>query len=159
VPQSPACLARRSNRAAGRPALSRSPYLIDVAATPTNLHPQVAAVDPSQVRKPLREPRELGLPLGITFGHAQQYTDAPHPAGFLRARSERPRCGRTAEQRDERAAPHGLTPRARITDEVSQVLESVHCGAASGEVNAKEKFGGTKPIKRRDAYAIERRIA
>jgi hypothetical protein len=29
-----------------------SSYLIDVAATPTNLHPQVAAFDPSQFSKP-----------------------------------------------------------------------------------------------------------
>jgi hypothetical protein len=47
-----------------------SPYLIDVAPTPTNLGPQVAAVDLSKFGKPLRKPGELGLPLGITFGQA-----------------------------------------------------------------------------------------
>ena len=47
-----------------------SPYPIDVTPPPTNLRQQVAALDPSQFGKPLREPRELGLPLGITFGQA-----------------------------------------------------------------------------------------
>ena len=47
-----------------------SPYPIDVASAPTNLHPQVAAFDPSQFREPLREAGELSLPLGITFSQA-----------------------------------------------------------------------------------------
>jgi hypothetical protein len=48
----------------------------------------------------------LGFPLGITFGHAQQYTDAPQPAGFLRARCSRPQNSRAAEQSDELAPFH-----------------------------------------------------
>src|SRR6516164_5444502 len=90
-----------------------SPYPINVASSPTNLHPQVAAVDPSQFRKSLREPGELSLPLGITFGQAEQYADAPHPTGILRARCLRPQSSSAADALDELAPPHSITPSAR----------------------------------------------
>src|SRR6516164_2488629 len=89
-----------------------SPYPIDVASAPTNLHPQVAAVDPSQFREPLRESGELSLPLGITFGQAEQYADAPHTAGILRARCLRPQSSRTTDERDKFAPPHSITSSA-----------------------------------------------
>src|SRR5580693_2051359 len=38
---------------------------VNVASGPTNVHPQFAAVDPTQLRKPLCEPRKLGLRVGI----------------------------------------------------------------------------------------------
>jgi hypothetical protein len=42
-------------------------YPIDVIAEPTNVHPHVAAIDPTQVRKRLRERSEATLLLGIVF--------------------------------------------------------------------------------------------
>ena len=44
----------------------------------------------------------------IGFRHGREHADAPHSLGLLRARRERPRCRRAAEQRDE-LAPFPLT--------------------------------------------------
>jgi hypothetical protein len=43
------------------------------------------------------------LPLGSSLA-SRAHADAPHPLALLRARRERPRRRRTAEQRDELAA-------------------------------------------------------
>jgi hypothetical protein len=45
------------------------------------------------------------LKFRIVRGCRQQHTDAPHPVALLPTRRERPRYGRSAEQRDELAAP------------------------------------------------------
>jgi hypothetical protein len=42
-----------------------------------------------------------------------EHADTPHPLALLRARRERPRGGRAAEQRDELATPHSITSSAR----------------------------------------------
>src|SRR5258708_13193834 len=42
--------------------------------------------------------------------------DAPHPLGLLRARGERPSSHRSAEQRNERAAPHSITSSASASN-------------------------------------------
>jgi hypothetical protein len=42
----------------------------------------------------------------------KQDTDAPHPTGLLRARRERPRGRRAAEERDELTTAHESDPRA-----------------------------------------------
>ena len=76
------------------------------AGGPTNVHAQVAAIGPTQLRKSLREPGEVGFCLRIVFIERHQSTDPPHAVGLLRARRERPRSRRAAEQRDERAASH-----------------------------------------------------
>src|SRR5262249_45795236 len=54
---------------------------------------------------------ELRLGFQITHQHA----DPPHPLGLLRARRERPRRCRAAEQRDELAALHSITSSARAS--------------------------------------------
>src|SRR5262249_46390175 len=47
----------------------------------------------------------------IVRGCRQQDADAPHALALLRARHERPRCSRAAEQRDEVPPPHvGFLP-------------------------------------------------
>ena len=78
---------------------------IDVGATPSNLHLQVAAARPPQFRKRLCEPGKMRLPLGVAFIHAHQHTDPSHMTGVLSARHERPRR-RTAQQRDDFPPPH-----------------------------------------------------
>jgi hypothetical protein len=52
----------------------------------------------------LHERLKSGLCFRVVRGPIHQHADAPHPLGLLRACRERPYC-RTAEQRDELAAP------------------------------------------------------
>jgi hypothetical protein len=44
--------------------------------------------------------------LRIAGGKAQEHSYSPNPIRLLRARRERPRCGRATEQRDELAPFH-----------------------------------------------------
>src|SRR5262245_12007880 len=46
------------------------------------------------------------LRFSVVLGKGHQDTNAPHPLGLLRARSERPHNGCAAEKRDELASPH-----------------------------------------------------
>src|SRR5260370_10698235 len=80
-----------------------SPCPIYVAATPTNLHPEVATVGPTTFCKALHELGKLGLSFGVVFFHAHQHADAPHPLALLRPRRERPRRRPTAQQRKDLA--------------------------------------------------------
>jgi hypothetical protein len=73
---------------------------VKIAGGPTNFHPQVAAIGPTQLRKPLREPGEEGLYLRIVFAIRHHYADPPHALG-LRAHRKRPRRRCAAEHRDE----------------------------------------------------------
>src|SRR5262249_23480281 len=88
-------------------------YPIDVSAAPTKVHPNVAAIGPTQARKRLRGSGAASFPLGIVFVGRHKHADAPHPLALLRARRERPRR-RAAEERDE-VAPlnHSITSSAR----------------------------------------------
>jgi hypothetical protein len=77
---------------------------IDVVAAPTNIHPHVAAIGPTQVRKRLHERGEAKLPHGIVFVARHEPADAPDAVALLRVRRERPRRRRAAaEERDELA--------------------------------------------------------
>ena len=60
-------------------------------------------IGPAQLLQPLQERRDAGLKFRIVRGCVQEHADAPHPLGLLRARRERPRSRRAAEQRDELA--------------------------------------------------------
>jgi hypothetical protein len=54
---------------------------------PPNVHPRVAAIDPTQVRKRLSE---RGVErLCLVFVGRHEHADAPHPLGLLRVRRER----------------------------------------------------------------------
>jgi hypothetical protein len=75
-------------------------YPIDVIACPTEVHPHVAAVYPTQVRNRLRERGKATLPLRIVFVKRHERANAPHPLALLCACRERPRR-RAAEERDE----------------------------------------------------------
>src|SRR5215472_615726 len=65
-------------------------YPIDVTAAPPNVHPHVAAIGPTQVRKRLRKRREASLLQGIVFFATDEHTDAPHALALLRTRRDRP---------------------------------------------------------------------
>src|SRR6516162_5200331 len=61
------------------------------------------------------ERRDAGLSFRIVGGEVHEYANAPHALSLLRARCERPRNRRAAEQRDERAPPHSITSSARAS--------------------------------------------
>jgi hypothetical protein len=93
--------------------LREHPQPVSVASGPTNLHPHVAAIGPTQFRKPLHETGKEGLYLRIAFVPRHEHADPPHPVGLLRSRGERP-CSRAAEHHDEIAPPnHSITSSAR----------------------------------------------
>src|SRR6516164_7753963 len=73
--------------------------------SPTSVHPHVAAIAPTQVRKRLRERRVGKLPLRIVLVEPREHADAPHAVALLRPRRERPAGRRAAEERNELAAP------------------------------------------------------
>ena len=70
---------------------------------PAIVDPDVAALYPSELPKPVAERGDEGLSFRVALGIPHQHANPPHPAGLLRPRRERPRR-RTAEQRDELAA-------------------------------------------------------
>ena len=63
--------------------------------------------------QPLQERPDAGLKFRIVRGCGQEHADAPHPLALLRARRQRPRRRRAAEQRDELAPVHSITSSAR----------------------------------------------
>jgi hypothetical protein len=64
-------------------------YSIDVTAAPPKVYPHVAAIDPTQVRKRLRECGNVSLQRGIVFFAREEHADAPHALGLLRVRRDR----------------------------------------------------------------------
>jgi hypothetical protein len=81
------------------------PHPVNDAGGPTNVHVQVAAIGPTQLRKSLRKPGEVGFCLRIVFIERYQNADPPHATGLLRPRRQRPRR-RAPDNRDELAPPH-----------------------------------------------------
>ena len=89
-------------------------YPIGVIAVPPKVHPHVAANDPTQVRKSLRERREARLPQRIVFVARHEHADAPHPVALLRPGHHRPHR-RAPEPRDKFAPSHQPSPAAGST--------------------------------------------
>src|SRR5262249_56432816 len=90
-------------------------HSVGIGGAPAGVDPDVAAVEPAQLREPLHERRYAGLKLRIVSGAEHQHADAPHPLALLSARRERP-CCRAAEQHDELAPPHhSITSSARAS--------------------------------------------
>jgi hypothetical protein len=77
-----------------------------VGATPASVGPHVAADDPAQLPESLKERPDEGLKLRIVRGRGEEYADAPHPLGLLRAGGEGPSSRRAAEEGDELAPSH-----------------------------------------------------
>src|SRR5215471_18658948 len=83
------------------------------ALRPANLNRDVATFHPTEFAQPLHE---CGEPLALDQGRGgAQESDGRQLAGLLRARRERPRRHRAAEQRDERAPFHSITSSARAS--------------------------------------------
>src|SRR5262249_15102879 len=81
------------------------------ATGPSGLHLHVAALGPAQWLQRLRERSEVGS-LVYILGRIHKHADAPHPLALLRARRERPRGRRSADERHELAALHSITSSA-----------------------------------------------
>ena len=88
---------------------------VRVAASPAVIHPHVAADAPAQFLKALLERGDAGLSFLIVREEVHLNPDAPHPLRLLRARRQRPRRCRTAEQRYELAPDHSITSSARAS--------------------------------------------
>src|SRR5262249_32596723 len=65
----------------------------------------IATFDPVERRQPLLKGRNARLSFRIILCDTLNEADPPHPLGLFRARRERPRGCRAAEQCDELAPP------------------------------------------------------
>src|SRR5262249_11684795 len=89
---------------------------LGVTCAPADVHANIAPVGPVRLRQRLSERQKAGLSRRIVRGCVHEHADAPHPLALLRARLERPRCRRAAEQRYELApAHHSITSSARAS--------------------------------------------
>jgi hypothetical protein len=79
-------------------------YPIGVTAAPPKVHPHVPAIGPTQVRKRLRERRDISLPHRIVF-ERHEHADPPYAVALLRPRRQRP-SHRAAEPCNKFAPPH-----------------------------------------------------
>src|SRR5262245_12516521 len=86
---------------------------VGVGGGPAGVDLHVATNRPTRLLQPLRKRRDAGLHYRIIRGERHKHANAPHPARLLRARCERQRDSRTAEQRDELASLHSITSSAR----------------------------------------------
>ena len=94
-----------------------SANFVGLAGGPARLDPRVAADAPAQQRQPLQERPDANLEFRIIRSSRQKYPDAARGLALLRARRERPRRRRAAEQRDELAPLHSITSSARASSE------------------------------------------
>src|SRR6516164_6491725 len=80
-----------------------SRHAVGVAGGPASVDAKIAAFCPPQFLQPLAQGRNACLSVRIVRSQHQD-GEAPHTLRLLRARRERPRHRRAAEQRDELAA-------------------------------------------------------
>src|SRR5262245_29114671 len=92
---------------------------------PANVDPEIVALHPCELPKPLPECRDEGLSFRVALGICHQHADPAHCTGLLHPCRQRPRR-RAAEQRDELAAPdHSMTSSARANSFVGTSRPSV----------------------------------
>src|SRR5262249_1548882 len=84
---------------------------LGISGAPTLVNSHIATLDPARLPQAIQERCQTGLPFR-TVGRAHERPEAPHWTALLRARRERPRSGRAAEQRDELAPRHSITSSA-----------------------------------------------
>src|SRR5262249_12903457 len=114
----------------------------------------VAADRPTRLLQPLKERRKaiLGVPIVRSRGH--QHADAPYPIALLRARRERPRCRRAAEQRHELASFQWLMspvlPIGRIAH-LGGAEDLLHCGISSRAMAAMGQIRSSDDVRRTTA--------
>src|SRR5262245_60063274 len=90
-------------------------HQVHIVGGPTLVEFDVAAPRPSQPLQLLSQCANTGLPFGIGRKVGHPNPDAPHALALLRARRERPRCSRAADERDELPPPHSITSSARAS--------------------------------------------
>jgi hypothetical protein len=106
-------------------------YPIGVTAGPANVHPHVAAIDPTQVPERLSEGREAMLLLGIVFVERHKHADAPQAVPLLPPRRQRP--SHHAEPSNEFAPSHLQSSRIKsgaVTNDNNDLARQVY--ATSG---------------------------
>src|SRR5262245_31539213 len=81
-------------------------HLVEIGTGVSIIDLNVMAGHPSDRPESLTQRLKIKLCIRIVLSYAQQHADASHPLGLLRARRERQRGRRAAEQRDELAAFH-----------------------------------------------------
>src|SRR5262249_15105006 len=85
---------------------------VGIARSPTIVNPYIAPDHPARLLQPLVKRCEASQRFGIVCGEVHEHADAPYALALLRARRERPRSRRAAEQRDELTPPHSITSSA-----------------------------------------------
>src|SRR5215470_14776740 len=105
---------------------------LHIAPGPAGIDLHIATIGPAQLLQALPERRDAGFCLRIIHGEWYEHADAPHPLGLLRARCERPRSRRAAEQREE-VAPlyrcnHSITSSASNWIELGTSMPSALAG-------------------------------
>src|SRR5438874_13329280 len=85
---------------------------------------QVNAFRPAHRPKLVSEGRHARLDVAVALGKGHQNTDLSRARFLLRARRERPRDGRAAEQRDELAPFHSMTSSAMASTPGAKVRPS-----------------------------------
>src|SRR5262245_46112527 len=90
----------------------------DTGCGPASVDAHVTADCPPQLLESLQERPDASLKFRIVRGCGQEHANTPRSLGLLRARRQRPRGCRTAEQRDElTAGAHSITSSARASTE------------------------------------------
>src|SRR5262249_42351853 len=87
----------------------------------------VAPNRPTRLLQPLRKCSKADLIQRITRGKTQKHADPPHAPALLRARRERPRGCRAAEQCDELASFHCPMPPVLPTGRIARLRTAGDC--------------------------------
>src|SRR5262245_24137551 len=95
--------------------------VLEVAAAPAVVDAYIAPDDPAQFAEPLQERCIAGLSFGIVCHPGHKHADAPNTLRLLRARRERPRCGRATEKRDELTPFHCPVPPVLPTKRIAHL--------------------------------------
>jgi hypothetical protein len=77
-----------------------------IAVAPAIVDVQISTNRPTKFLQALYKRRSATLHLGVVGTGVREYTNSPHPVALLRARRERPRSRRAADERDELAPFH-----------------------------------------------------
>src|SRR5262249_57609964 len=89
---------------------------LGVSRTPADVNANIATLGPARLCQRLCKCQNAALLCRIVRRKVGQQADAPHALTLLRARRERPRQRRAAEERDELAALHSITSSASASN-------------------------------------------
>src|SRR5262249_27460427 len=135
-----------------------------IGVAPTIINSNIAAILPAELLKALLKKGDARTDIGIAFGDRHQHAYAPYALGLLRARRERPRRRRAAEQRDECAALHSITSSASES-KLSEILTPSAFAVFklitnwNLTVSITGRSAGLTPLSTRPVYTPTRRYA